>query len=625
MADRRGTSTKMKTAHVPNSLLASARILSDMRLPTRQPEVWHDDAWQMYDDVGELRYGVTYISNALSRVRIIAAEPGTPANPEPTPLLEGPAVDAVTRLAGGAVGQSGMLAAFGVVLTVGGIGYLVGETTTDGTERWNVYAPDALKLESEVYKVQEDEGKWRDLAPDSVVVQVWRPSRRKPWEPDSSVRGVMKTLEELNLLNQRIIADATSRLAGAGILVIPSEAEFPKVRPDDPNEDPFTETFLVYMTTPIKNRDSAAAVVPFLIRIPAQYADAVRHVSLSTAFDDNLLEMRDAAVRRLAVGLDLPVEAVLGLGDVNHWSAWQISDEAVELHVDPVMEMICEALTVGYLAPALAAAGAAPDSAVIWYDDSALRTPADQSGQAVAMYDRGELKGDAMRRESSFTESDKPTDEELRRQVLIHTALTRPDLLTSVRAELDAFLAPGGPQAPAPGGLPDATPAQAPGSDTTPSTRPRTSPGPGPAPAPRPAEGPPAPGGPTAPVAAGASLAQLDALLAACDGLVLRTLERAGAKLRRRAGSGVAEGCAADAAELHCCIPQSVVAAANMDDLLAGAWDRLGPICDRYHTDEVALRRFLDGYTRSLIASGTAHSYDVLADAFGYTTSVTTS
>jgi hypothetical protein len=30
------------------------------------------------------------------------------------------------------------------------------------------------------------------------------------------------------------------------------------------------------------------------------------------------------------------------------------------------------------------------------------------------------------------------------------------------------------------------------------------------------------------------------------------------------------------------------------------------------------LRRSLDGYARSLLASGTPHTYDTLAEAFGY-------
>lgn len=621
MADRR--LREAKRAPVPNSLLASARVISTERLPVRIPENWQDDAWRYYETVGELRYAVTYIANGLSRVRLVAARPGTPSNPVPQPITdpEDPAVQAVAALAGGAVGQAGMLSAFGVLLTVPGIGYLVGEPTPSG-ETWNVYSPEVLRSEGGLYKLQDDDASWRDLAPDSLVVQVWRPDRRRPWMPDSPVHGVLSTLQELELLNQRIIADATSRLAGAGVFVMPTEAEFPPVTRADGSvisgAESFTEALMEMMMRPIGDRESAAAVVPFTVRIPGEYCGAPRLITFATPFDERLLELRDSAIRRLAVGMDLPVESTLGLGDVNHWSAWQISDEAVDLHVDPLMETVCEGITTGYLAPTLMAENEDPTAAVVWYDDSALRTPADQSAKAVEMYDRGEVKGDSMRRESGFTEGDKPTIPELRQQIVVHTLLTRPDLMPNVAPYLDRLsetgLTPGPaptPPAPAgPGGPGPAVPA-GPGSPA-PSGGPPPG-GPGTPPPPRPAV--PTPSGPTPPPA---SARLPDALLAACDVLVGRALERAGARLDR---SGALDRCpegAVMAGRAHTCIDRTVLASANLDLLLDHAWDRLPEIAVRYEQNPEDMVRFCDNYTRSLLATGTEHTFEVLCAAWGY-------
>lgn len=600
--------------------MASALVLSTERLPIRPPEAWQDDAWDFYDSIGELRYAVTYIANALSRVKLVAATPGTPSNPTPTPIVDEPdhpAVRAVARLAGGSVGQAGMLGAFGVLLTVPGIAYLVGELNPDtGIETWNVYSHDVLRQEGgsgSPYRLQDGDSSWRELDPESLVVQVWRPSRRFPWMPDSPVHGVLPTLRELQLLNARIIADATSRLAGAGILFMPSEAEFPPVTRADgtviAGSEAFTEAVMEMIIRPIGDRESAAAVVPFIVRLPGELCDKPRHLTFVTAFDERLLEHRDAAIRRLAVGLDLPVETTLGLGDSNHWSAWQISDEAIDLHIDPLMETICEGLTTGYLAPTLMAQPVEgekpiePNSAVIWYDDSDLRTPPDQSGKAVEMYDRGEFKGDSMRRESGFTEGDKPSVAEIRQQIVLHTLLTRPDLMPTVEPWLDRI----GDTGLLPGVSPPATGAPPPAPE-------------GPIGAPGPAEapsiGPPAPGGPTVPAA---SARLPDALLAACDGLIVRALERAGTKLRQKAHlNGADPGCPPE--DAHTCVPSTVVASANLDELLAHAWDRVPAVCLRYGQDPTDLGRWLNSYARMLIASGQPYTFDGLSQAWGYST-----
>jgi hypothetical protein len=595
--------------------MASARVLSTERLPIRIAERWQDDAWRYYEGVGELRYAVTYISNGLSRVKLVAASPGSPANPVPQPIdnPNDPAVIAVARLAGGAVGQAGMLAAFAVLLTVPGIAYLVGEPTPEG-ETWNVYAPDVLRQETAptgIYKLQTDEAVWRPLSPDTLVVQVWRPDRRRPWAADSPVHGVLPTLRELELLNERIVADALSRLAGAGIFIVPNEVEFPPVARADgtliSGAEAFTEALMEMMMAPIGDRESAAAVVPFTLRVPAEFAEAFKHLSFATPFDERLLAHRESAIRRLAVGLDLPVEATLGMGDVNHWTGWQISDEAVDLHIDPLMEIVCEGLTAGYLAPTLTAEGEDPAGAVVWYDDSALRTPADQSGKAVEMYDRGEVKGDSMRRESGFTEGDKPTVPELRQQIVVHTLLTRPDLMPTVAPYLDRLSEEG-----LTGPLPDVAPPD------TPAIQGPLGPGGGPTPpAPPPAApsvGPPAPSGPAPPPASGRLP---DALLAACDQIVVRALERAGNRLRRKAGmNGDDDDC--PPATAHTCVGEGVVASANMGELLRGAWDGLPDVCARHGQEHIEMHRFLNGYTRSLIASGTPHTYETLAAAWGY-------
>lgn len=582
-------------------------MISGRSLSVRKSDQWQDEVWSFYDEVGELRYAITFLANALSRVQLVAA---TPTNDEPERQNEGRAAEIVASLGGGPTGQSQILWAFGIHLGVPGIGYLIGETDPEtNVESWRVYAADCLRQpkgnDGAEYEVQDAEtGAWRSLAPETLVVQCWRPHPRRPWEPDSPTRACLPALRELDLLNKRIAADAMSRLAGAGILIVPNEAVFEKKRPDDPNEDPFTEDLVVSMTTPIGDRESAAAVVPLVVKVPGEYADKFIHLRLSTDFDARLLEMRDSAVRRLAIGLDLPSEVLLGLSDVNHWSAWQIEESAIKLHIEPAMEVIVEALTEGYLKPALAAEGGDPDSAIVWFDTSDLRQRPDHSADAVAAYDRGQVGGETLRRETGFGEGDMPTDDELRRQAIIHTVMTNPAALRDVIAALDVMTGKAAEMPPAP-----AQPA----------------PGLPPAPAePDPAQGPPNGGTPPAdtpePPAAAATAAAAhapwpDALLEACHATVLRALERAGNKLRGRAGMTGTDCAPVDA---HTCVSPETMRGADYDALLKGAWDGIPEIAARYRMEPDALTRFLDSYTRGLLVGRTAHSFARLSDTLGY-------
>jgi hypothetical protein len=605
----------------PNAVVAAAAVLSDRQLPTRKPDSWQDEAWGYYESVGELRYAITYMANALSRCQLVAATPGTSSAPTPVPLDAGPAVEAMARLAGGTLGQSQMLAGFGVNLSVPGIAYLIGDTNAvTGVETWIVYAQDAIRTTpgGGGYQIQVGDAAWVDVSPEALVVQCWRPSRRRLWEPDSPVKAVLPVLRQISLLDARIGADATSRLAGAGILVVPTEATFPRRRPDDPEEDPFIDALMEAMTVPIQNRESAAAVVPFVVRLPGDLCDKVIHLKLSTEFDAKILDLRESAIRRLAIGLDLPAEAVLGVGDLNHWSAWQVEESAIKIHVEPMMEVICDALTIGYLAPALAAMGEDPSSAVVWYDAADLRVRPDRSTTSVSLYDRALLSPDATLRENGFDSADVPTPPEVVRLILVSLALNHPDLIPTVMPYLDdvvtgrvpavRVVVPAQPSAPqvGPGGGPGAPPA---------------APAPG-APPPAPTVGPPPSGPPSAPGPPGAlppasarppSLP--DALLAACDGLVERALEHAGNRLRRKAGI---TGSDCPPIQAHTCVPAGTLDAVGLDSALTGAWSRVPEIAARYGAEAEGLRSWLDGYTRSLLASGTPHSYAVLCEAFGY-------
>lgn len=613
-------------APMAHSLVAAATRMTQ-RLPnTTAPRAtpvheWQERVWHMYRNVGELRFGVGWLSNALSRVNLIAARPPINAGDEPQPLDVGTADEPgedwdlrdaaklVTDIAGGPIGQGQLLAGNTVHMMLPGICYILAETddSTDLFSSWSVLSQSEVRAKERtdpvVYERQVDHDKWEDIPDSDLLIKVWRQDRQHSWQPDSPARAVLDTLDEIKLCTDHIKATAESRLTGAGLLVFPTEVEFPAPPPPPPPADGsppepqgrldgFIDTLIEVAETSRLDRSSAAARIPIPVTIPADSAanGLPRLLTFATPFDAMVLDVRQAAIQRLALGIELPPEVLTGLGDVNHWSAWQVEESAITLMIEPMAEILCHALTSQYLKVALKLAGVDPESVIVWYDTSDLRVRPDRSDAAVAAYDRVELSGTALLRETGLSEDDTPDDEERNRRLLLSIAMGNGALAAQAVTAL---------------GVPMDAPATAP---------PTGPPGDGAAP-----ESPPATDGPPDRQQAAPDGGAAAALLAAADALVERAMERAGARLRsavgKRVGGPQSIPCP-DPATLHTTVDVNT-ARVSLDSLLDGAWDRCDVIARRYAVDPVWLRAQLDVYARALLVSRHAHDYDRLAGALG--------
>lgn len=403
----------------PTALVAAAHILTGQRSedPEKQRKTWQQEAWSFYDESGPLRYGVTWIANMLSKARLQAARLSDGGD-EPEPLDDGPAADAVAALAGGIGGQTQLLRSLAVQLTVPGVGYLVGEQGED--DNWRVVSADVIKLKSPstpitpaVYELQEDAGTWKELPDESLVVKVWRPHERYYWESDSPARAALSSLRELRRISQYIDAVLVSRLSGAGLFIFPTEARFPTAPGETNGQHPFVTEVMNVMMTAVRQPGTAAQIVPIPIEVPGEYADKFKLVTWASELSDKILDMRESALRQASIALDIPAEILTGMGDVNHWGMWQVEESAIKVHAEPLLEVITSALTEGYLRPVLEAQNEDSDNIIVWADTSELAVRPDRSGDAIQLYDRGEVDGDALRRETGFDEGDAPTLEEL--------------------------------------------------------------------------------------------------------------------------------------------------------------------------------------------------------------------
>jgi hypothetical protein len=408
----------------PNALTAAAAPVTSPRAQLiRNTDGWQEEVWGYHDSLGEFRYATDWEAKRLSRVRLYAAKLEPDAD-EPVRAKAGTGVDLMTAFAGGPGGQAQIMGGLATQLRVPGEGYLIVESV-GGIEKWSVRSIDEVRAARQRYEVIDENSpttgnNWRPLAPDSMApIRVWRPNKRYHHLADSPTRAARSTMRELELVNRHIIAQYLSRLASAGVWLVPNEITFPVREEFADAPDPFMAEWIEIASEAIRTPGTAAGVVPLPIKVPAEYVDKIKHLDFTLKIDEKIIEKRDSAIKRLASQLNVPAEVLLGMGDLNHWNAWISDETSLKVDVAPDAELICQAITTGYLQPRLKASGV-EDFAnwVVWYDMSELTLRPDRSDDAFAAYDRLEINGAALRRETGFDESDKPSDEELKEQGL---------------------------------------------------------------------------------------------------------------------------------------------------------------------------------------------------------------
>lgn len=401
---------------------------------------WQNEVWAYYDSLGEYQYAVDWKSRMLSRVRLYAAriEPG---QDEPVRLDDDSlAVQLVSSL-GGASSQASLMEELSSQLDIPGEGFLIAENDA-GFERWSVRSTDEIRKRNNRFEIVDentlDQSQvWREIAPDHLIIRVFKPHKRYHHIANSSSRAARGTMRELELVNRHILSQYLSRLASAGLVIFPEEISFPVREEFADAPDPFMAEWIEIAATAIKEPGTASAVIPIPVRVPAEMAEAIRHIDFTLQLDDQIIEKRESAIRRLATQLNIPAEILTGMGAINHWGAWQLEEGALKTTIAPDAETICSALTSRYLQPRLAASGEdTPGRYVVWYDMSELTLRPDRSTNATRAYDRMELSGEAYRRENGFDESDKPDNTELVEMALKSLLRSSSNLTTSVLQEL---------------------------------------------------------------------------------------------------------------------------------------------------------------------------------------------
>lgn len=421
------------------------------RLGSRTTREWQERAWTYYDEVPELGYAVDFLADSMSKVELypFVMMPGGSRVPV-SAIIEarlvpegdrGPdqqlhaAVDVPDAVLVAAVaevaalrapygGQAEFLRRLEQNIELTGELYVVGREVDDpetGTVvQWDVRSVSEVRKKDDgvyVYEGPEDSEGLR-LDPDrSTVIRIWIRHPRWGSEAYSPMKRLLGECETLRLLGGQKRAESRSRHM-AGLLLLPNELDGGPPDPvagedgEEAVEDPLFASLEEALLEPVIDPDSSGTVLPTALRGPMEALREVRHITLDRSGDGSLETKIEKSVERLARGINLPVEVVMGHMETTYANAEQVDENIFDDHLEPRCELVCDALTQGFLLPQLTlvpGAGSYLGRLGVWYDATRLRRQADPEAHASEAHDRFVISDEAYRRILGFRETDAPT------------------------------------------------------------------------------------------------------------------------------------------------------------------------------------------------------------------------
>lgn len=419
---------------VPNALSAAASIhrqrqrvnvKTDRNLIAKP---WQIECYRHVNICGEARYAVVLFSSMAGRAEIGISDGQAKSN-RATWISSGPEVDVLAEIAPTVRDRTRLIRDYMMHRQIAGECYLIARQRVDTDPEyaskanvpiWEIVAVTELQKIGEVWRVRHDNGNFVDLAADDPVIRLWNPDpadRREAWSP---MRALLPTLKEIEWFTKHIFTQVRSRLMSAGVWFVPNGLTFPAPPPSavEGGEEAIAEMneaeqfMLSLAASSMELLEGEEVSFPTVVQADAVALEAVdqdKLIKFWSEIDDKAMLLRSDAVRRFALGMDLPPEQVLGstglavsgsggsAGSVNHWGEWAKEEQTIKAHIEPALDDF-----VGAITSAVVRAAVPSTTKVVAYDTSGLRLRQDRSKEAIELYDRGLLKREVTLREVGF-------------------------------------------------------------------------------------------------------------------------------------------------------------------------------------------------------------------------------
>jgi len=386
--------------------------------PNSQTRTWQHAAWGYRRSVPELNAAMLYVGNCLARVKLKVGKRNPDgsvdtnfdgAEPDTKGIDAGVLADAqeiVASLRTPIGGQSELNRSYGEKMFMTGELYFLPQDSPAGLV-FEVLSTQELSKDGNEWVQYNGPGYDSEtvkLPPGTEPIRVWRRDPQFSKLATSSVQSCLEILEELVVLTRLVRSAAISRMALAGILAIADEFDSPL---DESGEDgaqqestnPLVVDMILTGAKAIDDPASAAAWMPYILQGPVDLIErGLKHIAFQTDDTVHVVKRREA-LERLAQGLDLPMEVVLGHQQTTFANAAQISEDTFKLHIEPTVQMEVDALTIAVLWPGLAAkrkldssrtkqSGFPPEflTVAIGYDASELISRPDRTKDIIEAY-----------------------------------------------------------------------------------------------------------------------------------------------------------------------------------------------------------------------------------------------
>jgi hypothetical protein len=388
------------------ALTASARKLdeSNFAYAKRLSQPWQLRALSYYDTIGEINFTSKFLARQISRVRFFPGRRLDDGTVEP--IEDGPPVDLLNQLQDPGGGQNQLLYDYGRLMFVTGEGVLFGY---DKGRKWRFLWKDEVRRREDGSWVRLDIEK-KDTADVGAAYRFWAPHPRHSDEADGPMRAVQDICEELLLLTLAVRSTALTRLTN-GVWVMPQEispAPLESGMDEDPEQNPFMADWMEHVSNQIENPGSASARVPFVLEAAYDYLDRIRWIATHDPATDYMeRSLREEAIKRLALSLDMSPEDLLGYTDANHWTGRQVQLDRWRMFGYNKAELWASSVCDAYLRPALEEEDYPDtDRVVIGFDDSQVVISPDRTEDALKAHNDGLISGKAARLALGWNEKD---------------------------------------------------------------------------------------------------------------------------------------------------------------------------------------------------------------------------
>lgn len=427
MRVRRGTPKERPKALTASSV--DVKFSNPWDAPRRRMD-WQREVWRLIGIIGEARYVVNGFGSAVSRARFYVGEVGDDGQ------VIGETKNRTALKVFNAARKSGILdqeelRIIGINLAAVGEGYIVGLSAvgSDGKDTWRMVSRnDIVNRGGELVIDLGDEK--RVLVPGrDTLARVWRPHPDRRAEADSSLRSCRNPLRMIELLQKYIGAQIDSRLYTGGVLVW-AAGTTSSGQEGTAGED-IMRQLVELGSQSARGEGTAANVFPIVVEAPSDVVGKVQYLSLASELSKTAPDLISTFMTSFARSVDVQPEEVMGMGDANHWSTWQLREETVVAQVAPLLACVCDAVQRVWCGPAFLKAGLDPDKYRVCFDTAPLTVRPQRLKDTLDLYMQSLVSAQAVLEAGAYQMGDAPSDEESVRRFIRELVFRDPQLINN--------------------------------------------------------------------------------------------------------------------------------------------------------------------------------------------------